>query len=88
MPERSWALFNDYETALVLLADLKAVTPATLKTDFEAGEAAYAKALRAEQDCARIVLAIGGLAQEASARVDAVAQTRSTRLLQALRGDV
>ena len=88
VPERSWALFNDYETALVLLADLKAVTPATLKTDFEAGEAAYAKALRAEQDCARIVLAIGGLAQEASARVDAVAQTRSTRLLQALRGDV
>jgi hypothetical protein len=87
VPERSWALFNDYETALVLLADLKGVTPATLKTDFEAGEAAYAKALRAEQDCARVVLAIRGLAQEASDRVDAVAQTRSTKLLQALRGD-
>jgi hypothetical protein len=87
VPAKSWALFNDYESALVLLADLKAVKPNQLKTDFDAAEEAYAKALRAEQDCARAVLAVGGLAQERADRVDAVSQTRSTRLLQALRGD-
>ena len=84
---RRAGLSSEYESALVLLAGLAAIKPNDLKTDFEAAEDAYAKALRAEQDGARVVVAVGGLAQARSDRVDAISQTRSTRLLQALRGD-
>jgi hypothetical protein len=87
VPDTMWALFSDYEQALVLFDDLKAVDPGTLKSTFQSAEDAYAQALRAEKDNARTVLAVGELERGLSDRVDTFAQTRSSRLLQALRGD-
>jgi hypothetical protein len=87
VPDGAWTLFDDYEEAITLLAGLAAVNPGGLATTFQTDEDAYATALRAEQDNARVTLVLGEIVREQSDRVETVAQTRAARLLQALRGD-
>jgi hypothetical protein len=85
VPDTTWALLDDYEEALSLLADIAALDPAVLADT--APETAYAQALRAEQDNAHAVETLGRGARQSADRADAYAPTRPARLLQALRGD-
>ena len=87
VPDATWALFDDYEEALELLAALAADNPATLATALTNAEDAYAAALRAEQDNARTVVAVGEVVRERDDRAATAAQSRPARLLEALRGD-
>ena len=87
IPDATWSLFDDYEEALTLLAELAADNPATLATALTNAEDAYAQALRAEQDNARTVIAVGELVREREDRAATAAQSRPARLLEALRGD-
>jgi hypothetical protein len=88
IPDATWSLFAEYEEALTLLAGVAAIKPADdLKTPFDAAETPYAAALRAEQDNARTVAAADEVVRQTSDRAGTVAQIRSARLLQALRGN-
>jgi hypothetical protein len=87
VPAATWSLFDDYQEALSLLADLAATNPATLAASLATDEDTYAKALRTVQDNARTVLTLGEVMQERDDRAAAAAQTQQSRLLQALRGD-
>ena len=87
IPDATWALFDDYAEALELLAELAAADPAALATALTTDESLYAQALRAEQDSARTVSAVGELVREWEDRAAATAQSRPSRLLEALRGD-
>jgi hypothetical protein len=87
VPDWMWGLFADYETALGMLADLNAITPATLVSDLNNTEAPYADALKAEKDNARSVSAVAEVVGERTGRVTTVGQTGPARLLQALRGN-
>jgi len=87
IPDATWALVADYEEALALLADLADDDPAALASTVATNEDAYAKAVRAEGDNVRTVLAVGELARAREDLAAAAAQTRSARLLEALRGD-
>lgn len=87
VPDATWALFDDYQRALSLLADLNAVDPTAVTGTLTSAEQTYADALRSVQDNARAVLALGEVAKERDARAESIAQTQQSRLLQALRGD-
>jgi len=87
IPDATWALFDDYAEALELLADLAAADPGALATALTTDESLYAQALRAEQDNARTVIAVGELVREWEDRAATTAQSRPSRLLEALRGD-
>jgi hypothetical protein len=87
IPETTWRLFADYAEALDLFADLAAVDPNALATTAAGDEDAYAQRLRAEQDNIRVVVAVASFARERDDRAAVVAQTRTSRLLEALRGD-
>jgi hypothetical protein len=87
IPDATWSLFDDYEEALELLAELAAANPAALATALTTDESLYAQALRAEQDNARTVIAVGEIVRERDDRAATTAQSRPARLLEALRGD-
>jgi hypothetical protein len=87
VPDATWNQLRDYEEALDLLAQLKGTVVATLVSDLGKAEEDYAKALTAERDNARKVVALDNLSRERSDRWANVARTRPTRLLGALRGD-
>ena len=87
IPDSTWALVSDYEEALALLGDLADDDPTALASAVSSDEDVYAKAVRAEQDNARTVLAVGELARAREDLAAAAAQARSARLLEALRGD-
>jgi hypothetical protein len=87
IPDTTWRLFADFGEALDLLADLAAADPNALATAAADHEDAYAQALRAEQDNTRVVVALASYARERDDRAAVVAQTRTSRLLLALRGD-
>lgn len=87
VPDATWALFDDYQQALSLLADLESVDPAAITGTLASAEQTYADALRDAQDNVRAVLALGEVAKERDARSASIAQTQQSRLLQALRGD-
>jgi hypothetical protein len=87
IPDATWFLVFDYEEALALLADLADDDPTALAAAVSGDEDAYAKAVRAEQDNARTVLAVGEVARAREDLAAAAAQARPARLLEALRGD-
>ena len=87
VPDATWALVSGYEEALALLSDLADDDPAALAAAVGTDEDVYAKAVRAEQDAERTVLAVGEIAREREDLAAAAAQARPARLLEALRGD-
>jgi hypothetical protein len=87
VPDDAWGPIADNAEALWILGRLKAINPSGLVSALTNAEDTYAQALRAEQDNARVVLALGGLTKEREDRATAVGQTRSSALLAAVRGD-
>ncbi len=87
VPAISWTALANYDTALVLLADVAASDLATRRTEFDAAEAALVTALQQiettglAQHVARVGPAI------ARARADAVGDLGAAQRLSALRGD-
>lgn len=87
VPDSSWRLLADFETARRILDDVAALDPTTLGSDLAAAEVDLAAARQAERKAERAVARLQATVRQRSDRAETAAQTQQAHLFSALRGD-
>jgi hypothetical protein len=87
VPDSSWRLLADFETAKRILDDVAALDPTTLGSDLAAAEVDLAAARQAERKAERAVARLQATVRQRSDRAETAAQTQQAHLFSALRGD-
>jgi len=87
IPDAAWQKLLDYEEATAILTEVAGINAATIVTEMDTAESAYAGALYAAAQSQRRVEYIQDVTSRRATRAKGIAAALSTRLLSAIRGD-